>query len=85
MNKAGENWRDLTDLLKEPYLQQARDDHQRYEKQLKDFNEKGFFYYEDGMKSTEMEIGKRKSRHCEKNEVKAPADKKRRGHAKPAT
>jgi urocanate hydratase len=54
MKIAGERWNLLTDKEKEPYNKLAEADKKRYEKQMKEWEDKGYYTLEDGTKSSKF-------------------------------
>jgi len=50
--KSGEDWGKLTEVQKKKYEKMFEKDKVRQEKEMKEFNEKGFFHNSDGIKST---------------------------------
>ncbi len=73
MSKAGAQWKELTEEQKAPYEKLHLQDVKRYEKQLKEFEEHGYYTLADGTKSTEIhDTGKkRKSKADSKEEPKS--------------
>ena len=60
----------MSDIEKKPYIDLSDKDKDRYVKQLKEMNEKGYFTLESGEKSTDMPpIRKKKKRR--KYQIKA--------------
>lgn len=58
--KSAEIWKGMTDAQKEPYNAKAKDDEERYKKQLKELDDKGFFMTAEGVKSTELYVDPKK-------------------------
>ena len=50
----------MTDKQKEPYVKKSNADEQRYQKQLKELDTKGYFINDDGVKSTDVMIDPKK-------------------------
>jgi len=50
--KTGEDWKKLSDDQKKKYESLKLKDGVRFEREMKEFNEKGFFTNSDGIKST---------------------------------
>lgn len=70
----------LTEEQRQKYLDLAHKDRERYERQNKEFQTKGFFTLEDGRKSTEIKGGtseamKRKASPMKKEDNKKPIRK----------
>lgn len=59
MTTAGHEWSKMTDKERTPYMKQAEKDLRRHERERKQFEKKGFFVNEDGVKSTELAMLKR--------------------------
>jgi hypothetical protein len=58
--KSAEIWKGMTDAQKEPYLAKARQDEARYQKQLKELEDKGYFMTAEGKKSTDLYVDPKK-------------------------
>lgn len=58
--KSAEIWKTMTDAEKEPYLAKAKADEVRYQTQLKELEEKGYFTTADGGKSTDLYVDPKK-------------------------
>lgn len=58
--KSAEIWKGMTDAQKEPYNAKAKADEQRYQNQLKELEEKGFFTTAEGGKSTDLYVDPKK-------------------------
>lgn len=56
MKLAGAKWKELTKAELEPYEKQHQVHVERYEKQLKEVKDKGYFVMSDGTKSNEVHI-----------------------------
>lgn len=50
----------MTDEQKKPYLDKSKQDEQRYQRQLKELEQNGFFMTEDGIKSTDLRVDPKK-------------------------
>ena len=79
MSKAGQLWGKLSDSEKKTYNDMHDADVKRYEKQLKEWKEKGYYMMEGGIKSTDAVDSKKKKK--EKAESKPDKDKKRSSSA----
>ena len=66
--KSGEDWGKLTEVQKKKYEKMFEKDKVRQEKEMKEFNEKGFFHNSDGIKSTFLNK-KGKAQEFEKDTV----------------
>ena len=53
-------WKKLTEQDKLPYTQKAKEDEERYKKQVKELETQGFFMTQDGKKSTELYVDPKK-------------------------
>eukprot|EP00347_Sterkiella_histriomuscorum_P007433 403348940 len=62
MSRAGEIWKGYSDEEKKKYEKMHEKDQERYEKQLKDLKDKGYFMMSDGTKSTDHEVPNKKKR-----------------------
>lgn len=58
--KSSEIWKGLTETEKEPYTKKAKADEERYQMQLKELEEKGYFTTADGEKSTDLYVDPKK-------------------------
>ena len=58
--KSSEIWKTMTDTDKEPYTAKSMADEQRYQNQLKELEEKGYFVDENDVKSTDMYVNPKK-------------------------
>lgn len=85
----GDLWGKLSEAEKQPFIDLANKDKERYEKQLKELQTKGYFIMQDGTKSSDVpmtgkkrKIGEEKTakKATSKNEVKAKG--KAKGKAK---
>ena len=54
MKKGAEMWNTMSDADKAPYVKIHEEDVQRHEREMKEFNEKGYFINSDGVKSTDL-------------------------------
>jgi len=59
-SRSAELWKALDDAKKAPYEKKAKEDEERYQKQMKELETKGFFTNTDGVKSSEMECDAKK-------------------------
>ncbi len=82
MKRAGEIWSDMTDKEKKPYEKLHDQDVQRYEKQMKEMNDNGFFVLEDGSKSSEH-TAKTKQRRKKKVESESEEESEEEEEVKP--
>ena len=64
----GERWQKMSDQEKKPYVEMVKADVARYEKQMKEFKELGYFTLEDGSKSTDPKKPPLKRTHGEANQ-----------------
>lgn len=60
--QAGADWKTLKEDEKAPFVKQAQNDEQRYQKQLQELKTKGYFTMADGTKSTDIEVPNRKKK-----------------------
>ena len=51
-SKNAEEWQKVSDAKKKKYEKLVEKDRQRYDKEMKEFNEHGFYHNSDGVKST---------------------------------
>lgn len=58
--KSSQIWKTLSEKDKKPFADRSKKDEVRYQKQLKDLKEKGFFTTESGIKSTDIEVDPKK-------------------------
>jgi len=80
--RAGELWAQMSDKEKDPYVKLHDKDVKRYEKQLEELKDKGYFIMADGTKSSEVEVKKRKSRKTGKSMPKQSKRKTSRASGK---
>lgn len=60
MSRAAEIWRSMSEKDKQPYEKMHQDDVKRFEKETAEFKKKGWFTMQDGTKSTDLEVKKKK-------------------------
>lgn len=65
----GEKWQKLSDSDKKIYFDMAKTDGLRHDKQVKELKELGYFFHEDGSKSTDQKKSKKRT-HQEANQDK---------------
>ena len=58
--RSAEIWKGMSDTDKEPYTAKAKADEARFQAQLKELEEKGFFTTADGLKSTDLYVDPKK-------------------------
>lgn len=58
--KSAEIWKGMDDAAKEPYNAKAKADEERYQRQLKELEEKGYFTTAEGGKSTDLYVDPKK-------------------------
>lgn len=61
MGLAGAEWKEMDDAAKAPYVTKNQLDKERFEKQMAEWKEKGYYTNEDGVKSTELAKKSRKT------------------------
>jgi len=54
MKKKGELWTQMTEKEKQPFVELAAKDHERYDREVLHLRTHGFFINKDGKKSTDM-------------------------------
>jgi len=75
MTIAGDRWHKLSEEEKEPYNKMHEEDIKRYEKELKELEEKGYFTLADGSRSVDI-IQSSKKRKSQKDDKDKPSKKK---------
>ena len=79
MGIAAENWRGLDDKTRAKYEAKAQEDKNRYDKQLAEWNDKGYFTRPDGTKSNDiLKDGSKSSVATESEEEKIPPKKSKK-------
>ena len=63
----GEKWGKMSDKEKKPYTDMANADGLRHDKQIKELKAHGYFFLEDGSKSTDPKKSKKRT-HAEAND-----------------
>ena len=76
MAKAGEQWNNLSAKDRKPYEEMVAKDQQRYQRELDELIEKGFFIYEkDGKSSADVQKKIKKDKKKE-DEAESPKEEK---------
>ena len=73
--KCGSLWKELNDEQKQPFVEKEKADRVRYEKEMKEFNETGFFTNKEGVNSKDLDKVKVKPKKGEILKKKSKEDK----------
>lgn len=81
--KVGENWSKMTMKEKVKYNEMADEDKVRHQKQMEELMSKGFFVNEEGVKSTDLKVKKKRTAASSANEKPRSNSNKRKANTEP--